>query len=488
MVQTAFQQKAATLSFAMASAREALRNVAITLGQHLLPILAPIGQGIASVGRGLAAFLKKHPLVAKIAVGFGAVATAVALIAGPIITVVGLVGAFGGIPAILGAVSAGFASLGGAAVALGGAISAAFWPVTLIAAGIAALYLAFKYNFLGIRSVVVAVGKVFSDYLLGAWEGVKAALTPLTDTFRETWDVLSEALAPVWEAVAGIGELIGLSVEGSSTLDSFRKVAGVLGKVVGYAVAIPLRAAATAASWVIRVFARLLGVSISVGKWLGSKLSPYIGAVGAALSRLRGPVDVVIGAFGRVRDAVGAAIGWIASNWGTVRDVILAPIDEIRAAWTALTEGLTGAFTTVHDTVAGVFTSLKETIMGSIDWVWSKVTWVISKIPDAFLPESLEQIKYARQAEERGAAMGGQLVVPATAPAVQRATPRPTIPRDVPAMPAMAMAAAGGGGVSNTIAIQPGAIVIHAARIDERAAMQIDRELGKLLERRLERQ
>jgi len=185
VVQTAFQQKAATLSFAMASARESLRNVAITLGQHLLPILTPIGKGIAWVGKKVSAFLKAHPLVAKIAVGFAAVATAVALVVGPVITMVGVIGALGGIPAILGAVSAGFASLGAAAGALGAAISAAFWPVTLIAAGVAALYFAFKYNFLGIRDIAVAVGKVFREYLLGAWEGVKAALSPLIDTFRE---------------------------------------------------------------------------------------------------------------------------------------------------------------------------------------------------------------------------------------------------------------------------------------------------------------
>jgi hypothetical protein len=116
------------------------------------------------------------------------------------------------------------------------------------------------------------------------------------------------------------------------------------------------------------------------------------------------------------------------------------------------------------------------------------VTWVISKIPDAFLPESLEQIKYGRLADERGAATGGQLAVPASAPAVQRATPRPAISREMPVMPAMAMAGAAAGGGSSTITIGPGAIVINATRIDERAAMLIDRELAKLLERRLERQ
>jgi len=488
VVQTAFQQKARTLSFAMAQARESLRNVAITLGQHLMPILTPVGKGIAWIGGKLSAFLKAHPLVAKIAVGFAAVATAVALIAGPIITVVGLVGALGGIPAILGAVTAGFASLGAAAVTLGGLISAAFWPVTLIAAGIAALYLAFKYNFLGIRTIAVAVGKVFKEYLLGAWEGVKAALSPLIATFRETWAVLKEALAPIWDVVSAIGELIGFSVEGSSSMGTFKKVAAALGKVIGFAVVMPIRIAATAVAYLVKGFAWLLKGAVSLGKWLYGKLQPYLGTIGKVLLYLSGPIGIVIANFGRIKAAVGAVIEWVSANWATIKDVILAPVNAIRAGWTTLTEGLTGAFTTVYDTVIGVFGSIKDTIMGAIDWVWKKVTWVISKIPDAFLPESLEKIKYARLAEERGVAMGGQLVVAATAPAVQRATPRPTIPRTMPAMPALALAGAGGGTVDRSVHIHPGAVVIHATRIDERTAMQIDRELAKLIERRLERQ
>ena len=488
VIQTAFQQKAETLSFAFAGARESLRNVAIALGRNLLPILKPVGQTISWLAERVRGLLEAHPLVTKIAVGFAAAATAAALVVGPVIMIAGIVGAMGGIPAILGAVTAGFASLGAAASLVGGAISAAFWPVTAVALAIGTLYLAFKYNFLGIRDIAVAVGKVFREYLLGAWEGVKAALSPLIDTFRETWGALKEAFAPIWEVATGIGELVGLSLEGSSGMETFKRVAAAVGKVVGFALVLPIRIAATAVAWLVKGFAWLLKGSVSLGQWLAGKLSPCIGHIGTALGYLRAPIDIVIAAFGRIRDAVGAVIEWVSTNWGTITSIVLAPIEAIRSGWTALTEGLTGAFTTVYDTVAGVFGSLRETIMGAIEFVWNKVTWVISKIPDAFLPESLEGIKYARLAEERGVPAGGQLVVPATAPAVQRATARPTFPRGFPAMPALALAGAGGGTVDRSVHVHPGAIVIHATRIDERTAMQIDRELAQLIERRLERQ
>ncbi len=288
--------------------------------------------------------------------------------------------------------------------------------------------------------------------------------------------------------MSAIGELIGFSVEGSWSMDTFKKVAAAVGKVVGFALVMPIRIAATAVAYLVKGFAWLLKGAISLGKWLGGKLKPYLGTIGKVLLYLSGPIGIVIANFGRIKTAVGAVIEWVSTNWATIKDIILAPVDAIRSGWTAVTDGLTAAFMAVYDTVVGVFGSLKDTIMGTIEFVWSKVTWVIAKIPDVFLPESLEKIKYARLAEERGAAIGGQLVVPATAPAVQRATPRPTFPRAMSAMPALAMAGAGGGTVDRSVHIHSGAIVIHATRIDERTAMQIDRELGKLIERRLERQ
>ncbi len=466
VMQTAFRQKAETLSFAMATARESLRNVAITLGTHLLPLLTPVGKGIAWAAGKVGAFLKAHPTLAKIAVTFGAIATAAALVVGPILTVAGVVGMLGGIPAILGAVSAGLASLGAVAGMVGAAISAAFWPVTLIAVAVAGLYLAFKYNFLGIRDIAVAVGKVVWEYLLGAWEGIKVALLPLIGTLKETWATLKEAFAPIWEAVSALGELIGFSVKGSSSMETFKKVAKALGKVWGSFVVLPLRVTVTAIAWVVKGYAQLLKGSIALGRWLGGKLGPYIGTIGKVLLYLLGPIGIVIANFRRIRRAVGSVIDWVSANWGTIADVVLAPIDFVLEGWTAVTDALTGAFTSVADTVPGVFGAIKETILGVLDLVWDKINWVISKIPDVFLPESLEKLKYA--GVERGPAVAGQLVVPATAPAVERAVPRPTFPRGGFAMPAPALAGAGGGSVDRSVHIHAGAIQIHATKIDER--------------------
>jgi hypothetical protein len=245
-----------------------------------------------------------------------------------------------------------------------------------------------------------------------------------------------------------------------------------------------------------------------------------------------GPIGIVIANFERIKTAVADVIGWIASNWGSITDVLLAPIDLVLAGYGALKEGLTGTFTAIRETVSGIFGSIKDSIAGALDWVWDKISWVIAKIPDVLLPESLKNLKAevlatpkvdgTRKAGEPIARpvtagsevksfvttrekvhkpiegtfpIGKSAVVPVPAPvvsvstpAVQTATPSmEPIQREPLAMPSLALAGAGAGPVDQSIHIGPGAIVIHATKIDETAALRIDRELAKLLERRRER-
>jgi hypothetical protein len=155
---------------------------------------------------------------------------------------------------------------------------------------------------------------------------------------------------------------------------------------------------------------------------------------------------------------------------------------------------------------------------------------VISKIPDVLLPESLKNLKAevlatpkvdgARKAGEpiaRPATAGSEVknfvttkekvhkpidrplvstppvkvpapVISVSTPAVQTATPSMAAVTQEPfAMPSLALAGAGAGPVDQSIHIEAGAIVIHASKIDETAALRIDRELAKHLERRRER-
>jgi hypothetical protein len=142
----------------------------------------------------------------------------------------------------------------------------------------------------------------------------------------------------------------------------------------------------------------------------------------------------------------------------------------------------------VIDFVLGIFDGLRSTIGGVLSAIWAKVQWVVSQIPDTFLPGALQRVKYGQGgAPAPGRApVGGQLVTAATASATERARPRPMVPHEAGAMPAFAAAAVGGGG-STSIVIQSGAIQISAMTVDQGVIRQIDYELGRLLRRRMER-
>lgn len=435
VIQTAFSQKSQTLSFTFDAMRESLRNVAIVLGQQLFPILTPVFIKIAALAGKIRGFLSINPVLTKTIVLFSAAATAAALVIGPILTVIGLVGALGGIPAILGMVSAGFASLGSAAIALGTTVSAAFWPVTAVVAAIALLYFAFKTNFLGIKVIISAVGKVIWSFYKGIWEGIKSALYPLVSVFKETWASLKEAFSPIIQAGKAIGELLGITFEGSKGMETFSAIIKSFGSIIGFAMVTPIKLAVTAIMWLIKGYSLLIIKASELGKWL-------------------------IKSF-------------------------LAPVNLILEGWSTLKEGLTSVFIAVKDTALSMFNSLKDTIAGVLNWIWSKITWVISKIPDVLLPESLSKLKALAVSPTP---VAGQMVVPATSPATQVATPKPVFPREASALPGLAFAGAGAGQIDQSINISPGAIVIHATKIDESVASKIDRELAKLLERRRERQ
>lgn len=112
--------------------------------------------------------------------------------------------------------------LGGVAAAGGGAV-AALLPFLPIIAGVAvaaaALYLAWKTNFLGIQDVVAGA----KDYISDRFEGIKTALSPLEDKLCEAADRIKDAFGQLFGKVdelfqkftggVGIVEVIGKAFE-----------------------------------------------------------------------------------------------------------------------------------------------------------------------------------------------------------------------------------------------------------------------------------
>ena len=485
VMQTAFAQKTGTIGFAATQFKESLRNLAIILGQTLLPVVTPVISKMGQWAIRLQDFLKAHPGVAKVAVAFTAVASAVALVAGPILMVVGLIGSLGGVTAIVGSIGAGFASLAGAGAAVGGALAAAFWPVTLTIAALGLLYLAVRTNFLGIGTIVKTTIGVVWSYMKGFYGALYTAAGPIVEMLGESFSALKDAFAPIIEGGIAIAKALGIVSDGSSAMGGFMDVAKVVGVVVAKALIFPLWLLVKVNTVLIKAFAWLVKAAVSVGMWFGEKLVKHFDVVKDVLLFLLGPIGLVIRNFDKIKTAAKIVIDWFATGWGVIKDIVLAPVGLILEGWTVLKDGLVGLFTSIKDVVVGAFESIKATIGEALDWVWNKIAWVIAKIPDTLLPESLVKVK--KEMVGGGLPVGGQMIVPATAPAAQRAMARPRVPRDAGALPSMALAASGGGPVDQSIVIQSGAVVINATRVDESIVLKIEHELAKILECRRER-
>jgi len=181
-----------------------VETIVTTFGTALLPALLKVSQALAAVTRGVVEFMTAHPAIVQFAAGFALVATAIALIGGPILIAIGAIGML--------------------AVAFG-AMEAIAWPITAailgITAAIAAGVLIFQH-----WSTVVA----FLNDPLGALAGkfgpigqgiaiVFAPLIGLIELFRLLWDEGGKLIN--WAGgLSGIGRTIGA-------------VFGAIGRIIG---------------------------------------------------------------------------------------------------------------------------------------------------------------------------------------------------------------------------------------------------------------
>ncbi len=497
-LELAFGQKMAAATEQVNLLWVSVKNLAISIGQPLLGALSGAAAWLAKVLQGVADFTGAHPILGKMIGVTLALVGVFGLLAGSVLTVTGMLGLFAlrwlplaraGMSALSGVVTRAIPTFLGWGRALIASAQAGRLHALMTMDVRAAVKSLAGATWGGVRAAIAWTVATVKDIAMKAAH-VAAVVAGTVATWASTAASRAAAAAQwLWNAAMAANP-IGLIIAGVAAL-----AAGVVLLIKNWGVV--TAAVRGAFDW----FKNLLG---KAPDWLLALVFPFgliikhfdtlqavatavFGALKSAVSSAVGWIEAMaVGVFARVTGVIGSVVDWIASTWGLVQKILLAPIAGVQMGWTALGHALVGVFTSVADTVTGIFSTVRDAITGAIDWLWDKVTWVIARIPDVFLPESLEDIKRARRASDAGLPVGGQMVVPATAPAASRATPRPTVPREAMALPAFAAATAGGP-VDQSITIQPGAIQIHAVRVDDEVIRRIDFELAKLIRRRQER-
>ncbi|TET34844.1 MAG: phage tail tape measure protein [Planctomycetota bacterium] len=515
-MELAFSQKMGAASEQVKVLWISIKNLAISIGHPLLESLSGAASWLGKVMQKFAGFAKAHPILGKVVGVTLAVVGVFGLLAGSVLMVTGMMGLFAlkWIPLV----KVGMSTLSG--VVTRAIPTFIGWGKALIASARTGKLHALMTMNVG-RALKVAAG--------ATWGAVKAAVAWTASTVKNiavkaahvvsivagtvaTWAgiVASKAAAvaqwlwnaamtanPIGLIIAGVAALVGgivLLVKNwdavtGAVKGAFKWFKNLLGKAPDWLLAIIFPF-----GLIIKHFDKVKAVALSVFGAIKKAVSSVVGWIVSKWGTIKkvllialGPIGLIIAYFGKIKAAIGSVVTWVASKWGAIKDILLAPVELVMKGWTAVKDALLGVFTAVADTVSGVFGAVRKSISGVIDYIWGKITWVISKIPDVFLPESLEKIKYARKAQEKGAPVGGQIMVAATASATERAVARPRVPRDAGELPAYAMAAAPSASSSQSVVIQSGAIQIHAVRVDENVVRRIDYELAKLIRRRQER-
>jgi hypothetical protein len=189
--------------------RARFKDLAATVGSVLLPVALKLANAVGDLFTWLEGL---SPAALKIAVIFGAVVAAV----GPLLLILGaLSSALGGVAGLAATFGTTWGAIGAGALSLLG-------PLALVAAAIAALFLAWRTNFLGIQDITADVFGGIVDTIgppiLAAIERIRTFVAEVTGFYQALRD---QDLSPVEAAFTAVGNaldrLLGTDVSGFFT-------------------------------------------------------------------------------------------------------------------------------------------------------------------------------------------------------------------------------------------------------------------------------
>lgn len=370
--------------------RQQVGNLSEILGRTLLPVLIPFLEGFSRIVLVLQGIAKSVPGLTRIVLSLTLALGAFLVVAG------GVVAGIGAIGIALPAIKAGIAGFGAAMASTGAAISAYFWPVTLIIAGLVlALMLlrkAWISNFGGIRDLVE---DLFSKVGL-AFHGVKALISSFRNgtgemseelaqnlknnglmgfvtgifrmyhRFRQAYEgfsktlktAVSQAGAILEPAIQGLGsaflslfkaamsifEVFGVIANGPDS-KSYRNFGETLGTILGLIVqvgAVLIRVILTPLAWVIRLVAGVVGAV----SWLVTTIVKGLMIAGKALLKFFLPLRLLLSGI--------QTVGRVLFTFWQLFSGQISAVDGLKKVGRAVTDFLLTPFRWALDVIASL--------------------------------------------------------------------------------------------------------------------------------------
>lgn len=247
--------------------------------------------------------------------------------------------------------------------ALGVAMNAAFWPVTLIVAGIAALVAAFIYLWNNCEG--------FRNFWIGLWEALKAAASAVAEWVSAAWDValawLKETWATVkpyfqeiWDAIKAIFSVVKEYLAGAFST-AWEAIKAVWDIVSGYFSA---------------VWETIKGIFAVVKAVLSGNFSDAWAAIKGIVNTWKGYFS---GVWNSIKNVFSAVSSWFSSTFQAAKDAVFKVFGNVGAKFTEIKEKILGAF----DSIFSDFSSVGSAI---IDGIWSGITagwdWLKGKVKE----------------------------------------------------------------------------------------------------------
>lgn len=331
----------------LGAALEPVTTAWTSLKANALEAILPVVQTVAGWIEKLTIWLGENQTAATII-------TAVVL---ALATALGVLAAAFGIVTLINTVKNAFA-------ALGLAMNAAFWPVTLIVAGIAALVAAFIYLWNNCEG--------FRNFWIGLWEGIKGAASAVADWFNATWPVVVSFLKDAWSGVTGFFSDIW---EGITTIFSVAKE--------WFSEKFQAAKDAITAIWDLvepyfsAVWDTIKGIFAVVKAVLSGNFSD-------AWAAIRGIIDTwanyFSGVWSNIQSVFSAVGGWFSEKFQAAKDGVMGVFSDIGAKFTEVKEKIFGAFDGIKDDFLSVGQNILDGIWGGITAGWDWLTGEVSSL------------------------------------------------------------------------------------------------------------
>lgn len=338
----------------MRTFQASVENLAITLGQNLLPIVTPIIQKATEM---VNAFAAADPELQQLVLKIAGIAAA----AGPALLVIGkMVSVFGSASGAIGLLSGKIAALGGMKAALSGVFTAITGPVGIAVAAIIALVAAFAY-------------------LMTTNDDFRNSIMQTLGVLGESFQTVLAALLPV---ITQLATLLGETI--ASVL---QQLAPVIAQYVTMIAELWAQLAPMIAQLITELAPVITLIIENVSQIISTLLPPLISVIQAIMDTIKALMPVIMDILSVAIDVISSIIKAVTPIVAFVGDIIsdiVAVITPIILKIANIISQVAAKIKPIASTVSGVFNNIFSTVSGIMSKVGSVVTNVFSSIKSAW--------------------------------------------------------------------------------------------------------